>query len=154
MSDRILVYGRTTAADRGRIKTYKATWAEIAELFREPVRRQISMATYQASSPKARADSKNTGLFFGGKCADGHRGDSSLEYRSIVNLDLDDHCDDIWEQYQLIGAIPGLEGIAHLVHPTPTPLRSCAYSCRRPATWSRPSTNPWLVPWPRWWTPI
>lgn len=118
MSDRILVYGRTTAADRGRIKTYKATWAEIAELFREPVRRQISMATYQASSPKARADSKNTGLFFGGKCADGHRGDSSLEYRSIVNLDLDDHCDDIWERYQLIGAIPGLEGIAHLVHTT------------------------------------
>lgn len=115
---RHLIYGRTTAADRGEIRNKRAPWEEIVELFREPVRRPITTAAYLASSPKARAHSKNTGLFFGGKCAQGSRGDSTLEYRSIANLDLDDHCDHIWEQLQEHGELPALSGMAYLVHTT------------------------------------
>lgn len=115
---RPLVYGRTTAADRGTIRNYKAPWDDIVTLFVEPVRRPITTATYLASSPKARAHSKNTGLFFGGKCADGHRGDSTLEYRSVVNLDLDEHCAHIWDEFELMGALTGLSGLAYLLHTT------------------------------------
>lgn len=115
---RALVYGRTTAADRGSIRNLKAEWDEIVELFREPVRRPITSATYAASSPKARAHSKNTGLFFGGKCADGHRGDNTLEYRSIVNLDLDENCAHIWEEFELLGDVPELSGLSYLLHTT------------------------------------
>jgi len=115
---RSLHYGRTTAAERGELASREATWGEITELFREPVRRKITSAQYDAMSPKDRARSKNTGLFFGGLCKDGKRSDSSLISRSIVNLDLDDNCSAIWEDFTLIGSIPALAGLAHLVHST------------------------------------
>lgn len=117
-TQRALIYGRTTAADRGSIRNHKAPWDEIVDLFRDPVRRPITTAAYMASSPKARAHSKNTGLFFGGKCADGHRGDSTLEYRSVVNLDLDENCSSVWDEFELLGEIPALEGISYLLHTT------------------------------------
>lgn len=115
---RTLVYGRTTAADRGHIVHHRASWAAIVELFRQPVVRPITSAAYQASSPKARAHSKNTGLFFGGKCADNHRGDNDLEYRSIVNLDLDLNCAHIWDDFQLLGSLDALDGMSYLIHTT------------------------------------
>lgn len=118
MSDRTFVYGRTTAADRGLIKNYKASWENIVDLFREPIRRPITSAAYEASSPKARAHSKNTGLFFGGKCTDGLRGDNTLEYRSIANLDLDLNCDHLWEEFQLLGCLSALDGLSYLIHTT------------------------------------
>lgn len=117
-SDNRLVYGRTTAAERGIVTTYEQTWPEIVELFREPVRRKITVAQYQAMNPKGRAHSKNTGLFLGGRCDAGTRRDSTLVSRSIVNLDLDDHCDAIWEDLDLIGELPALRGLAYLVHTT------------------------------------
>lgn len=117
-SNRRLVYGRTSATDRGKIRNHKASWDEIVDLFRDPVRRPITLATYQASSPKARAHSKNTGLFFGGKCSDGQRGDSTLEYRSVVNLDLDENCDHVWESVLASGEVEGLSGITYLLHTT------------------------------------
>lgn len=116
--NRQLSYGRTTAAERGELVSLEGTFDEIAELFREPVRRKISTEQYLAMSPKDRARSKNTGLFFGGLCADGKRSDSSLVSRSIVNLDLDDHCDAIWDEFNLIGTLSAFSGIAHLVHTT------------------------------------
>lgn len=115
---RLLSYGRTTAAERGEMITQEARWEEVAELFREPVRRKISTAQYLAMSPKDRARSKNTGLFFGGLCNNGKRNDSSLVSRSVVNLDLDDHCESIWEEFCLIGSLSALNGIAYLLHTT------------------------------------
>lgn len=117
-STNLLAYGRTTAAERGAIVNYEQTWDEIVDLFREPVRRKITMAQYAAMTPKARAHSKNTGLFFGGRCGGGKRKDETLISRSIVNLDLDDHCDMIWDDLCLIGEIPALRGLAYLVHTT------------------------------------
>jgi len=117
-SNRRLVYGRTSATNRGKIRNHRASWGEIVDLFRDPVRRPITLATYQASSPKARAHSKNTGLFFGGKCSDGQRGDSTLEYRSIVNLDLDENCNHVWESVLEKGEVNGLSGITYLLHTT------------------------------------
>lgn len=115
---RKLTYGRTSAADRGTITNFEATWDEIADLFREPTRRKITSEQYQAMDPKGRAKSKNTGLFFGGRCADGHRSDSTLIARSIVNLDIDDHADALWDEFTLLGALSGLAGVAYLVHTT------------------------------------
>lgn len=113
-----LVYGRTTAKDRGIISTHEASWSDIVDLFREPVRRKITTAQYLAMKPKDRAHSKNTGLFFGGRCNNGRRKDESLVSRSIVNLDLDDHCEAIWEEFQLLGTLPAFDGLAYLVHTT------------------------------------
>lgn len=103
MTDRKLVYGVTTARDRGTIKTHEKTWPEIVKLFEQPTRRKITQAQYAAMSPKDRAHSKNTGLFFGGDCRAEHRGSDDLVARSIVNLDLDDHCADIWAEFQQSG---------------------------------------------------
>lgn len=126
MTDRKLVYGVTTAADRGTVKTHEKTWGELAGLFEQPTRRKITSARYATMSPKQRADSKNTGLFFGGDCripdkADAkskHRGSDDLVARSIVNLDLDDHCADIWAEFVETGEISALAGHAYLVHST------------------------------------
>lgn len=118
MSESKLVYGRTTAQDRGTITTHEHPWRKIVALFREPTHRKITTAQYQAMNPKGRAHSKNAGLFFGGRCNDGHRSDSSLVSRSIVNLDLDEHCDAIWAEFTLLGALPAFEGLTYLVHST------------------------------------
>jgi len=115
---RKLTYGRTSAADRGTITNYEAAWNEIAALFEVPTFREITSEQYQAMDPKRRAQSKNTGLFFGGRCKDGHRSDSTLISRSIVNLDIDEHADALWDEFSLFGALPGLDGIAYLVHTT------------------------------------
>ncbi len=115
---RKLTYGRTTAADRGEITSFDARWDDIAALFETPTRRTITSAQYHAMDPKGRARSKNTGLFFGGRCKDGHRSDSTLISRSIVNLDIDDHSDDLWNEFTLLGALTGLKGVAYLVHTT------------------------------------
>lgn len=117
-SDNPLVYGRTTAADRGLITIHEASWPEIIELFREPVRKKVSSAQYAAMSAKERSQNKNTGLFFGGRCRDGHRNDQSLESRSIVNLDLDDHCQAIWDEFALTGKLSALDGLSYLIHTT------------------------------------
>lgn len=118
MTDRKLVYGVTTARDRGTIKTHEKTWPEIVKLFEQPTRRKITQAQYAAMSPKDRAHSKNTGLFFGGDCHAEHRGGDDLVARSIVNLDLDDHCADIWAEFQETGEIAALAGYAYLIHST------------------------------------
>lgn len=124
MTDRKLVYGVTTAIDRGTIKTQEKTWSEIVKLFERPARRKITTATYDKMSPKNRAHSKNTGLFFGGDCRvpddknGKHRGSDDLVARSIVNLDLDDHCAEIWEEFTSTGEISALAGHAYLVHST------------------------------------
>lgn len=118
IEERNLVYGRTTAADRGVIETQEASWSEIVELFREPARRKITSAQYQAMLPKDRAHSKNTGLFFGGRCNDGRRKDDTLASRSIVNLDLDDHCQAVWDDFEMLGTLPAFQGMAYLIHST------------------------------------
>lgn len=124
MTDRKLVYGVTTARDRGTIKAHEKTWPAIIKLFEQPTRRKITMAQYAGMSPKDRAHSKNTGLFFGGDCRvpedkdNKHRGSDDLVARSIVNLDLDDHCADIWAEFQQTGEIAALAGHAYLVHST------------------------------------
>lgn len=118
MPDRKLAFGRTTAADRAAITIREAHWPEIAELFRSPTRRTCSHAQYESWTPKKRAHSKNTGLFFGGRCSDGHRGDNTLVSRSIVNLDLDDHVDAIWQEFKSTGEIAALSGWSYLVHTT------------------------------------
>ncbi|MDX0622853.1 hypothetical protein GOD54_23425 [Sinorhizobium medicae] len=118
MTDQKFIYGVTTAADRGTIKTLEKTWPAIVNLFRKPVRRSITTAQYNAKSPKDRAFSKNTGLFFGGDCRAEHRGTDDLVARSIVNLDLDDHCEAIWEEFQSTGQLAAFEGLAYLIHST------------------------------------
>lgn len=115
---RKLTYGRTSAADRGTITNHEAPWEEIAELFRQPTRRQITTTQYLAMDPKGRAKSKNTGLFFGGRCRDGHRSDSTLHSRSIVNLDIDEHAEALWGEFALLGTLSGLDGFTYLVHTT------------------------------------
>lgn len=123
MTEPTYVYGVTTAADRGTIKTLERTWPKIVDLFRAPTRRKITTAVYAAMSPKDRASSKNTGLFFGGDCRVNdkgvlHRGSDDLVSRSIVNLDLDNDCSDIWDEFQLNGELAAFEGMAYLIHST------------------------------------
>lgn len=118
MHDRKLTYGRTTAKARGAITNYDATWPEIVDLFREPVRRKITTEEYQAMSAKDRAHSKNTGLFFGGRCKDGRRSDGTLAARSIVNLDIDSSSDEIWDDLMMTDGLSPLDGLAYLVHTT------------------------------------
>lgn len=123
MTDKTLIYGITTARDRGTVKNQEKTWPEIVKLFRKPVRRNITTAEYTAKSPKDRAFSKNTGLFFGGECGANeegveHRGTDDLLSRTIVNLDLDDHCEAIWEEFQTTGRLEALDGLSYLVHST------------------------------------
>lgn len=118
MAERKFTYGRTTARERGKVTNHKSSWEQITKLFEQPVRRNITTAQYAAMSPKNRAHNKNTGLFFGGECGNGHRGDSDLISRSIVNLDLDDHCADIWFEYENLGVIMALDGLAYMVHST------------------------------------
>ena len=123
MTEPTYIYGVTTAADRGTIKTLERSWPKIVDLFRTPARRKISTAVYAAMSPKDRAASKNTGLFFGGDCRVNekgvlHRGSDDLVSRSIVNLDLDNDCSDIWDEFQLNGELAAFEGMAYLIHST------------------------------------
>jgi len=115
---RSLTYGLTSASDRSAITLQENTWAHITDLFRVPARRKITWAQYQAMSIKGRAHSKNTGLFFGGSCADGHRSGSTLTSRSIVNLDLDDDCQAVWDEYLATGSLQGLSGLSYLLHTT------------------------------------
>lgn len=115
---RKLTFGRTSAMDRASITSWEKPWPEIAALFEKPVVRKITTEQYNAMAPKGRAHSKNTGLFFGGRCKDGHRSDSNLVSRSIVNLDIDNHAQSLWDDFTLLGALPGLEGLTYLVHTT------------------------------------
>lgn len=114
----MIAYGRTTAADRGTIVSYEQPWPEVVDLFREPTRDKISTAKYLALNPEGRQKHKNTGLFFGGRCGDGVRKDETVLSRSVVNLDLDSDCDQIWDELKLFGVIAALQGVAHIVHST------------------------------------
>lgn len=123
MTDQKIKYGITTAKDRGTVVNKEGAWADVVKLFRKPVRRSLTTAQYVAKPPKDRAFSKNTGLFFGGECGVNekgvqHRGTDDLLSRTIVNLDLDDHCDAIWEEFQSTGQLAAFEGLGYLVHST------------------------------------
>lgn len=118
-----LKYGVTTARDRGTVVNKEGSWDQIQALFKKPVRRNITVAQYTAKSPKDRAFSKNTGLFVGGECGvnkDGvqHRGTDDLLSRTIVNLDLDDDCEAIWQEFQETGALQAFDGLTYLIHST------------------------------------
>lgn len=118
MADKTFTYGVTTARDRGTIRTHEKEWPQLVEMFRKPVRRTISTAKYQSMTPKDRAHSKNTGLFFGGDCREDHRGSDDLVSRSIVNLDLDNDCAQIWHEFQETGELAAFEGLTYLLHST------------------------------------
>lgn len=113
-----LVFGRTTARDRGLIQLQEKPWPEIVDLFRDPVVRSIKHAQYLAMPPKGRSQNKNTGLFFGGRCKDGQRTDGTLVSRSIVNLDLDSDCDQLWLEFCETGKLSALDGLSYLIHST------------------------------------
>lgn len=117
-STRLLAYGRTSADHLGEIRSYSAPWEEIRELFREPARRKVTSAQYAEMTPKQRAASKNAGLFFGGLCAAGKRRSTSLIHRDILNFDLDEHCESIWQELLDTGRIAALDGLGYLVHTT------------------------------------
>ncbi|WPK42372.1 primase/polymerase [Pseudomonas phage Ppu-503] len=118
MTDRVLKYGTTSARDRGKLIMMDGSWADIVERFKKVTRRSCTLEQYAAMSPKDRAFSKNTGLFFGGECKDQHRHDDTLVCRTIVNLDLDDNCDDIWSTFQMLGEIPEFSEFSYLIHST------------------------------------
>lgn len=107
------------------------SWAEICALFRSPLVHDITQADYEAlklRGPDGKRNSANVrranhlkmaaGLFVGALSSTGSRKKNDITHRTLLTLDFDEDCEGVWEDFLMLGGIPGLDGLAYLVHTT------------------------------------
>ncbi len=95
------------------------TWPELTDMLSNPLADDITMEQYLSLTTFAQSTRKNApGAFVGGAFSDGRRNSDSIQFRSVVTLDIDSDCDMIWDDLQLLGEIPALSGLAYQVHTT------------------------------------
>lgn len=107
------------ASNRGRVQNRTVTWGEfIQRMSRPSIDTEITCAAYEGFTKLAKGSTKAAaGFFFAGHCRDGSRSKDNVEFRSAINLDIDNNLNgDIYEQIKM-GAIEDLE-FESFVHTT------------------------------------
>lgn len=100
-------------------KNKTVTWPELVEMLSTCDRDDLTMAQYLKLPTLTQSTRKNRpGAFVGGSFSNGRRNSDSINFRSVVTLDIDSHCGQIWEDICLTGGIPGLSGLAYQIHTT------------------------------------
>lgn len=95
------------------------TWPELVDILSDCYRDNITFAEYLALSKLDQGVRKNRpGAFVGGAFSDGRRNSDSILFRSVVTVDIDSNCEDIWADICLTGGIPALQGLAYQIHTT------------------------------------
>lgn len=95
------------------------SWPELVEMLSTCDRDELTMAQYLKLPTLTQSTRKNRpGAFVGGSFSNGRRNSDSINFRSVVTLDIDSHCEQIWDDICLTGGIPGLEGMAYQIHTT------------------------------------
>lgn len=103
----------------GRSKNKTLYWDDLVEMLSTAYRDSITLAQYQKLPTLGRSTHKNRpGAFVGGSFSNGRRNSDSIEFRSVVTLDIDSHSQEVWEDICLTGTIPGLDGLAYQIHTT------------------------------------
>lgn len=102
-----------------RSKNKVVTWSDLVEKLSTCHTDDITFKEYLALPTLDQSTRKNRpGAFVGGYFINGRRNSDSIVSRSVVTIDIDAHCDNIWEDICLTGGIPSLQGLAYQIHTT------------------------------------
>lgn len=119
--------GIATGASRKAIKwtNSELMWSEFLARLSVPLRTQETMSAYQSMSKAKQGIIKDVGGFVGGRLADGRRRSESVEWRSLITLDLDDipTGTDIWSVIELACDFAAAIYSTHSSTPTSQRLR-------------------------------
>lgn len=100
-------------------KNRTVSWPELVELLSTCHEDDLTREEYLQLSIQDQGVRKNhLGAFVGGSFSNGRRNSDSIEFRSVVTLDIDTASQDIWQDICLTGSIPALNGLAYQVHTT------------------------------------
>lgn len=83
----IISYGKSRQAKKYKIKSVK--WSELLNKFKNTMRTNETVEEFKLFSKQLQDDVKDVGGFVGGLLIDGKRSKSSVQYRSLVTLDID-----------------------------------------------------------------
>lgn len=102
-----------------RSKNKVVTWPGLVKMLSTCHVDDILFADYLAMPTLDQSTRKNRpGAFVGGYFINGRRNSDSIVSRSVVTIDIDAHCQDIWADICLTGGIPSLQGLAYQIHTT------------------------------------
>lgn len=102
-----------------RSKNKVVTWPALVDILSHCHRDDITFADYLRLPTLDQGTRKNRpGAFVGGSFLHGRRNSDSIVSRSVVTIDIDDHCEAIWDDICLTGGIPALQGLAYQIHTT------------------------------------
>lgn len=80
------------------LKNKEITWEDFLERAKATTRTPESVSEYKKLPKNRQDDIKDVGGFVAGKLTDGKRRNGSVEYRSMLTLDMDYAAPDAWEQ--------------------------------------------------------
>lgn len=92
----------------------KTTWAEMLEKLSECRRTPETFAEFQAASRTRKTAIKDVGGFVGGYLKGGLRKRETIEYRTLICLDVDFGSWSTWDRF--CEAFPGIEAFAYTTH--------------------------------------
>lgn len=106
---------KNLAGSRNRVMS----WPQIVELLSTAKTDDLTREEFLALPTLDQSTRKNRlGAFVGGSFSDGRRNSDSVQFRSLVTLDIDTASEAIWDDLCLLEAIPALQGLAYQVHTT------------------------------------
>jgi hypothetical protein len=123
MSSRDLVValtrGGTLKNTLGKSRNETFTWPALVEKLSHAHVDTLTMSEFLALPKIDQSTRKNqVGAFVGGSFTNGRRNSDSIEFRSVVTLDIDENSHGVWDEISLIGSIAGLDGLAYQLHTT------------------------------------
>lgn len=102
-----------------RSKNKVTTWPDLVKTLSHCHVDDITFKEYLALPTLDQGTRKNRpGAFVGGSFLHGRRNSDSIVSRSVVTIDIDENCEDIWDDICLTGGIPALAGLAYQIHTT------------------------------------
>lgn len=97
----------------------EVTWPALVSLLSTCYQDDLTFAEYLALPNLDQSTHKNRpGAFVGGSFSNGRRNSDSIVSRSVVTIDIDAFCHEIWEDICLTGGISSLKGLAYQIHTT------------------------------------
>lgn len=103
----------------GKSTNKEMQWPELVSMLSIAPKDNVTMAEFLALPTHEQSTRKNkVGAFVGGSFSDGRRNSDSIEFRSVVTLDVDENSADLWAQANSEEGIAGLAGLAYQVHTT------------------------------------
>lgn len=95
------------------------SWSALVETLSHCLVDDISFEDYLALPTLQQSIRKNKpGAFVGGSFSSNRRNSDSIVSRSVVTVDIDAYCKDIWKDITTTGTIPGLNGLSYQIHTT------------------------------------